>query len=240
MSVLETKHTRSRLNIIKRDLFRAVAIFSYISMLAFLFYYVYLIVKNFYKPLFIVIYSGMIVAIIALFLIEILMREDKKLLRHEKRQSTEKKRKYKIITKIFKFVAKFTLIGIAIFEANIISGNTVSNLINICSIILLIAQIIFEIIVIQIIKQIDYLRLSIELDIKESGIFKSVLSFVLKEKKLEEKAIIAQGGSLYTAAEEKMIAEIKDAAQAYEEKDKLRKEQIKNIFKDWKSSKKNR
>ena len=103
-----------------------------------------------------------------------------------------------------------------------------------------IAQIIFEIIVIQIIKQIDYLRLSIELDIKESGIFKSVLSFVLKEKKLEEKVIIAQGGSLYTAAEEKMIAEIKDAAQAYEEKDKLRKEQIKNIFKDWKSSKKNR
>ena len=79
MSVLETKHTRSRLNVIKRDLFKSVAIFSYISMFAFLIYYIYLIVENLHNPLYIVIYSGMIVAIVALFFIEILIREYKKI-----------------------------------------------------------------------------------------------------------------------------------------------------------------
>lgn len=235
MSVLETKHTRSRLNVIKRDLFKSVAIFSYISMFAFLIYYIYLIVENLHNPLYIVIYSGMIVAIVALFFIEILIREDKKLLRNERRQSTERKRKYKFLIKILKFSAKFVLVGIAVFESITNYAINVSNLINICSAVLLIIQILFEFIISHIIKQIDYLRLSVELDIKESGIFKSILSFALKEKKMEEKAILAQGGSLHTSAEEKMITEIKADAQEFEEKDKMRKEQIYQL---WKSSKK--
>lgn len=235
MAVLETKHTRSRLNVIKRDLFKAIAIFSYVSMFAFLIYYIYLIVENLHNPLYIVIYSGMIVAIIALFFIEILIREDKKLLRNERRQSTERKRKYKFLIKILKFSAKFVLVGIAVFESITNYAINLSNFINICSAVLLIVQILFEFVVSHIIKQIDYLRLSVELDIKESGIFKSILSFALKEKKMEEKAILAQGGTLHTPAEEKMITEIKTDAQEFEEKDKMRKEQIYQL---WKSSKK--
>lgn len=238
MAILETKHTRSRLNVIKRDLSTAVAIFSYISMLAFLVYYVYLIIQNIHRPLYLVIYSIMIVTIIALFLIETLIRENKKLLRHEKRRSTEKKRKLKFFTKFFKFAAKFVLIGIAVLETLVSREITVSNVINICSLLLLVMQIIFEFVISKIIKQIDYLRLSVELDIEESGIFKSVLSFVFKEKKMEEKAILAQGGSLHTPQEEKMIAEIKAEAQEFEEKGKLRKEQIRNLFNLSKSAKK--
>ena len=238
MAVLETKHTRSRLNVIKRDLSTSVAIFSYVSMLAFLVYYVYLIIQNTHRPLYLVIYSVMIVTIIALFLIETLIHENKKLLRHEKRRSTEKKRKLKFVTKIFKFTAKFTLIGIAVLEAFTSREISVSNIINVCSLVFLVLQIIFEFIISRIIKQIDYLRLSVELDIEESGIFKSVLSFVFKEKKLEEKAILAQGGSLHTPQEEKMIAEIKTEAENFEAKDRQRREEIRNLFHLSKSTKK--
>ena len=237
MAVLETKHTRSRLNVIKRDLSNAVATFSYISMFAFLAYYIYLIIENLNAPLYLVIYSVMIIAIVALFFIETFIRENKKLLRNEKRRSAEKKRKCKFIIKLFKYLANFTLVGIAITETLTNYDITVSNVINVCSAILLIIQIVFEFIVHNIIKQIDYLRLSVELDIEESGIFKSILSFALKEKRMEEKAIIAQGGSLHTPAEERMIAEIKAEAEAFEEKDRTRKEQIRNLFKNWKSSK---
>ena len=238
MAVLETKHTRSRLNVIKRDLQNAVAIFSYVSMLAFLVYYVYLIVKNLDNPLFLVIYSVMIVAIVGLFFTEVLIHENKKLLRNEKRRSAEKKRKYKFVIKLFKYLANFTLVGIAVSETLTNYDITLSNIINVCSAILLVVQVLFEFIVHNIIKQIDYLRLAVELDIEESGIFKSILSFALKEKRMEEKVILAQGGSLHTAAEERMIAEIKTEADAFEEKEKARKEQIRDIFKNWKASKK--
>lgn len=237
MAVLETKHTRSRLNVIKRDLQNAVAVFNYVSMFAFLIYYIYLIVENLHNPVFLVIYSVMIVAIVGLFFTEVLIHENKKLLRNEKRRSAEKKRKCKFFIKIFKYLANFTLVGIAISETLTNYDITLSNVINVCSAILLVIQIIFEFIVHNIIKQIDYLRLSVELDIEESGIFKSILSFALKEKRMEEKAILAQGGSLHTPAEEKMIAEIKAEAEAFEEKDRLRKEQIRSLFKNWKSSK---
>ena len=219
MAVLETKHTRSRLNVIKRDLQNAVAIFSYVSMLAFLVYYVYLIVKNLDNPIFLVIYSVMIVAIVGLFFTEVLIHENKKLLRNEKRRSAEKKRKYKFVIKLFKYLANFTLVGIAVSETLTNYDITLSNIINVCSAILLVVQVLFEFIVHNIIKQIDYLRLAVELDIEESGIFKSILSFALKEKRMEEKAILAQGGSLHTAAEERMIAEIKTEADAFEEKE---------------------
>lgn len=231
MAVLETKHTRSRLNVIKRDLLKSITIFSAISMLIFLSYYAYLFVKNIHKPLYLVVYSVLIITIVALFLIETLIREDKKLLRNEKRLSTEKKRKYKFITKIFKFVAKFAIIGVAVFESITNFEVTMSNIINIGSVVFLVVQILFEIIISTIIKQIDYLRLAVQLDIEESGIFKSLLSFVMKEKKMEDKAIIAQGGSIYTPTEEKMINIIKEDAKEYEAKGKIRKEQIKNLFK---------
>lgn len=235
MAVLETKHTRARINVIKNDLLKAVLVFNYISMFAFIAYYVYLIIQNIHNPLYIVIYSLLIVTIAVLFFIEIFIQENKKLLRNEKRQSTEKKRKYKFITKVFKFVANFTLIGVAMYETLSNFNITLSNLINILSFVLLIVQIIFEFVIHNIIKQIDYLRLSIELDIEDSGIFKSILSFMFKEKRMEEKAILAQGGSLHTQIEEKMINEIKEDAKAFEEKDKIRKDQIKNI---WKTSRK--
>lgn len=230
MSVIETKHTRSRLNVIKRDLFKAVTVFSCISMLAFLSYYIYLIIENVHNPLYLVVYSVLIVAIVSLFFVEALIREDKKLLRNEKRISTEKKRKYKFVIKVFKFVAKFVLVGVAIYETVTNFDINISNIVNICSAVLLGVQIIFEFIISKIIKQIDYLRLSVELDIEESGIFKTILAFMVKEKELEKKAIIEQGGIVHTPMEEKMIAEIREDAKEYEVTTKTRKKKIRSLL----------
>ena len=46
MALIEIKHTRSRLNVIKRDLLKATTIFSCVSMALFISYYVYLILQN--------------------------------------------------------------------------------------------------------------------------------------------------------------------------------------------------
>ena len=230
MSVIETKHTRSRLNVITKGLQKAATIFSCISMLVFLSYYIYLIVENVHNPLYLIVYSILIVAIVSLYMIETLIRENKKLLRNEKRQSTEKKRKYKLIIKIFKFIAKFVLVGVAIYETVTNFDINLSNMVNIGSAVLLLVQIVFEFAISKIIEQIDYLRLSVELDIEESGLFKSVLAFMVKEKELEKKAIIEQGGSVHTPLEEKMIAEIREDAKEYEKTTKIRKKKIRDLL----------
>ena len=56
MALLETKHTRSRLNIIKEQLTKALSIFSVMSMLAFIGYYIYLITKNYDNVFYFTIY----------------------------------------------------------------------------------------------------------------------------------------------------------------------------------------
>jgi len=222
MSFIETKHTRSRLNIIKKGLLKAVGIFSCLSMLAFLAYYIYLIVENIDEPFYLTIYSILIIAVISLFCIEMFIKEDRKLLRNEKRLSAEKKKKCKFIIKVFKYLAKSVLVIVAMYETVTNFDISISNAINICSAVLLIVQFVFEFIVNYVVKQIDYLRLSFELDIDESFAFKTFFSFFIKDKKLEEQAIADQGGSVYTPLEKKMIEEIKQDAKEFE-KEKIKK-----------------
>ena len=230
MSFIETKHTRSRLNVIKKGLLKAIGIFSCLSMLAFLAYYIYLIVENINEPFYLTIYSILIVAVISLFCIEIFIKEDRKLLKNERRLSAEKKKKYKFVIKAFKYLAKSILVAVAIYETVTHFDISISNVINVCSAVLLIVQFVFEYIVNYIVKQIDYLRLSFELDIDESFAFKTFLSFMVKDKKLEEQAITDQGGSVHTPLEQKMIAEIREDAKEFEAKAKNKKIEIKKMI----------
>lgn len=226
MSIIETKHTHSRLNILKRDLMRALTIFSCLSMLAFTAYYIYLIIQNLHNVLYLVIYSVLIVSIISLFCIETFIKEDKKLLKNDKRKAIEKKRKYKQVVKHLKFVAKLILVGVAIYETVTNFDVSLSNVINICSAVLLVIQFLFDRIANYIIEQIDYFRLSLELDLEDSWL----LQTFLKEKHIEEKAIIAQGGSVHTPLEQKMIAEIKEDAKEFEKEEKTRHAKIKKLI----------
>lgn len=229
MAFLETKHTLSRVNKIKRDLLKTISIISYISMLAFLAYYIYLAVQNLHEYFYLAIYSCLIVVILSLFIIEICIKEDRKFLKNEKRLVAEKKRKSKTCIKIIKFIIKAILIGVAIYETITNFNLTISNIVNICSAVLLVVQIILEFIIHYIIKQIDYFRLSTELDLEESGaIIKKIMNMINPMKNLEEEAIRANNGLLYSEQEQKMIKEIRKEAALYvvekEEKEKMLKQ----------------
>ena len=56
------------------------------------------------------------------------------------------------------------------------------------------------------------------------------LAFMVKEKELEKKAIIEQGGIVHTPMEEKMIAEIREDAKEYEVTTKTRKKKIRSLL----------
>ena len=70
---------------------------------------------------------------------------------------------------------------------------------------------------------------------------------MVKEKELEKKAIIEQGGSVHTPMEEKMITEIREDAKEYVKETKTRKKKIRELlpskleklkfWKKWKKSK---
>lgn len=238
MALIEIKHTRSRLNIIKRDLLKATTIFSCVSMALFISYYVYLILQNLNNILYLFVYSGLIASILSLFFIETLIKENKKLLKNEKRQALEQKRRYKTVVKILKFIAKSVLVGVATFETLTNFDITISNIANICSIVFLGIQVLFEIIVHYVIKQIDYFRLSLELDMENSKLLKTFLKSMYKDQKTEKKAIISQGGKVHTIQEEKMIEKIKLEADKFEQENKKRKTEIRNLVKKPKTTKK--
>ena len=229
MAFLETKHTLSRVNILKKDLMRALLVFSCISMIAFIGYYIYLIIQNLQNPLYIVIYSCFIAFIISLFCVEIFIQEDKKLLKNEKRQAVEKKRKFKIFIKVLKFIAKSVLVGIAMYETFTNFDVSLNNIINICSVVLLAVQILFEFIAHYIMKQIDYFRLSLEMDMDESVFVKMAFRSMMKDKKTEDKAIEISGGKKYTPLEEKMRNEIRTEADKYAKEVSDRKEEIEKM-----------
>ena len=226
MAIIETKHTGSRINKVKSDLIKTITVISCISMILFLAYYIYLMTLNLNEIIYLIAYSGLIALILLLFVVELSLKENKKLLKNEKRLVTEKKRKVKKVIKVLKFSIKAVLVGLAIYETITNFNLKISNIINICSAIILLTQILIEIIVNYIIKQIDYFRLSIELDFKDSNVLvKKVIGKLMPMKELEEDVILSINGDLYSLEERKMIVNIQDEARKYE-KEKREKEKM--------------
>ena len=231
MAFLETKHTLSRVSKIKKDLIKVMLVVSYISIAAILAYYIYLAIQNINEYLYLTIYSCLIVLILSLFIVELTIKENKKILKNEKRLIAEKKRRCKAVIKIIKFIAKSALVGIAIYETFTNFNLTLSNVINICSAVILVVQILLEIVINYIIKQIDYFRLSAELDLEESGaIIKKIMKIINPLKNSEEEAIKANNGMLYSSQELKMIDEIKVEADKYIKEKQEKEKQIKQML----------
>ena len=106
MAIFETKHMRARLEVIKRHIRLAVFVFSCLSMLVFLSYNIYLLIKNIDKPFFLIVYSVLILSMVSLFIIDLCVKDDKPILKNQKKRLKEKKLKIKLIIKIFKYIAK--------------------------------------------------------------------------------------------------------------------------------------
>lgn len=230
MAFLETKHTLSRVNKIKRDLIKVVSAVSYVSMVAFMAYYIYLVICNLHEYLYLSIYSCLILVILSSFIIELSIRKERKFLKNEKRLVSEKKRKIKTVVKIIKFIAKSVLVGIAIYETVTNFDLSLSNIVNICSAVMLVVQVLLEIVINYIVKQIDYFRLSTELDLEESGaVIKKIMNIINPMKNLEETAIKLNQGLLYSEQEQKMIDDIRKEAELYVQEKEKREATLKEM-----------
>ena len=239
MTIIETKHTLSRFNKIKRDLLKTKTIISILSMLAFLGYYAYLITLNLKNILYISIYSSLILSILLFFIIEVSIKENKHLLRNDRRTTTERKRKLKDISKVLKFVAKTILVSIAMYETINNFNFMLPNIINIGSAILLVFQIIFEFILKYVIKEIDYFKLSLDLDLKESSILvKKIIGTFTKAQQTEDEIFEKLGISKYSPQEQKMIGEIKIEAKQYSDEKQDKLEQLKQYLESLEPSEK--
>ena len=228
---IETKHTLSTIEKIRRELIKTFTVFSIISMLAFLVYYVYLVIINAHQFLYITIYSVLIFCILSFFIIEIFLNENKGILRIDKRIITEKKRKIKVFIKILKYLAKTALIVVAICETKINTNLQLSNLINIFSIILLFIQIIFDIIVNYTIKQLDYFRLSISLDYEESLIIRKFADLFNTTQSLQNKATKLQDKDKYTEEEKEIVKKIEKNDKIFQENKDKERQELKDIIK---------
>lgn len=216
MAFLETKHTISRINKIKKDLNKTISTLSVISMIVFLTYYLYLFFLNLNNLFYLVIYSSLIIFVMLLFIVEFSLKENKKILKKEKRIVIEKKRKIKAVIKSFNYIFKAVLLVIAIYETINNFNLMLPNIVNICSAIFLLIQILFEIIANYTIKQIDYFRLSTELDLNDSSIvINKIIDIINPIKSLQDAAIKSRGENIYTIQEQQMIKEIKIEANKY-------------------------
>ena len=234
VAIFETKHMRSRLEVLKKHIRLAFFVFSCLSMLAFLSYNIYLLAENFNNLFYLIVYSVLIVTMIALFVVDLCVKEGKPILKNHKSQLKEKKFKTKLIIKIFKYMAKACLVGVAMYETLTNYNASLSNVLNICSAVLLLVQIVVELFMVYIVKQIDCFRLSFELDVENS---KAFVKKFFPMMNLEKEAIIEQGESVYTEHELKLIEQIKNEAKECSKKHSEKRRTLMQIIKDSKKKK---
>ncbi len=213
MAFVETKHTMAAIERIKKDLSIFITIVSYLSMIVFSFYYVYLIIKNVSNVLYLIIYIVLFITVLCSFFTQLLLKKKKYDSRKKLRIKLERRRQIGFITKLFKYIAKSITIGIAIYEMVKNPDFQLSLLINIVSIVMLGIQLIFEFIIYFINKYIDYLKYAFEMDFDSSFVTKIFKRKELKAKSLEAQVYELHGESIYTKQELKIIQTLKEDAE---------------------------
>ena len=216
---IETKHTLSRIDKIGKDLVKVKNVVNLLSMIAFALYYAYLIFANIHNIVYVILYSGLFLAILFFYIVDTAIKE-KKVLDKENRIIQEKKQKYKTIIKVCKYVLKAVLVGIAIYETVTHFDLGISNIVNIALAIILVVQILIEWVIHYILKEANYIRISMELDRDESKILDFILDHVFKITHLEETLLSLKNESKYTPKEEAMIQEIRIMAEEYKAEQK--------------------
>lgn len=225
MDFIELDNTMGGLRKIKEALTKVVIIFGCLSMILFAGYYSYLMVKNVNEFLYLIIYSVLFVIVLASFIVDGMLTENKNSTRKKKREIIESKRKIKRIIKVPKYCAKAILVGIAIFETLNNFNLGLSNIINIMLAIILVFQILLEVVTHYITYYMDYLMMCVKKDIEESKLVKIVGGFHVTKKigdALEDWSYKRSGESKYTKQELEMREEIDKWKDKVEEEKELK------------------
>ena len=222
MSAIEYSNTLTGINKLKQSLSRITKIFSYISIIAFSFYYIFLIYKNLSNIPYLAIYSVLFIILIISFLIDILFKKDDNKDKKSNQKSLENKNKWKLIIKVPKYITKGTLVILSIYETYTNANSSLQNIFNIIFAIMLLLQILSDVIIWYITSYIDYLTKCIKQDLKESKLIKTLTFFSSKNiaNSLENFAYKLEGESPYTKKEEKIYKQINENTQKFKQEQK--------------------
>lgn len=219
MSAIELNNTFGGLKKLKDDLKKKAQIFSYTSIAFFTVYYIYLLIKNLSNTFYLVAYSLLFLGVIASFIIEILLRENKDADRKTIRKTRENKELFKAIIKTVKYIIKIVLLAIAFYENEVEFNSSITLIVNVLLFIMLLLQIITDYLVRYVSYYLDYLSKCIEQDVKQSALIKAFTFFSAKNvaEKIEDVSYKMAGESKYTKKEEKMYKDIEEGKKKYQE-----------------------
>lgn len=201
-------NTRSSIDHISKQLKMLAKVISLTTSILFIGYYVYLIVTDFDRLGFLIVYSALFVLsfISLIFDIRFYLMEKDEHTRKEKRLSVEKRRKLNNILLFLRVLLKIATIVLSGIELVKYSASNMQIIMFTLSIILLISYLVFNSLIFVLNRNLDLMRLSVERDIANS----KVLSKLLK-----------QGNVEYTEQELSIIKEIEERAKKFlDDKDK--------------------
>ncbi len=212
---LETKHTLSVLDKIKKDI-RSVLFFVQIaSMVVFSGYYIYLICINAQSLPHLVAYIVLFGVVATSFVTEMMTQAKRDQHRKTKRLWVEKKRQIAQFTKVLKYFAKTATVVLAFVAPSKTPVSELDALLDFASIAMLAGSVLLELVSNYINKCIDRLTLSLKMDYESSALQDYVLfaSKITGNKQaqlsnLEEQLRRASGESIYTEQEQKIRQEI--------------------------------
>ncbi len=231
---IETNHTEAVLLKLKKDINGFMKFIRVATMVGFSAWYVYLIATNFSSIPHLLAYAILFAMVIVSFVVERTLKPTGNDSRKSKRKKVEKRRNITLTTKIVKYMAKCVTIGLALYASITNPTSKWDLLLDIVSGVILLVSVLSEFITAFVNKYIDYLTISISMDINGSGVVGVVKDvakvFGNKQLKLDDinnELMNEQGESLYTGQEQQIRDMLTEEANALREQKAERKKQHK-------------
>ena len=235
MAFIETNNTEVVLRKLKSDIDGFMKFVRFATMVGFSAWYVYLIVTNLTSIPHLIAYIVLFALVLVTFFAERSFKPKQNDTRKNKRKKVERHRNFSLTTKIIKYSAKCVTIGLAL-HASITNPTSEWDLIlDIVSAVMLLVSVLSEIVTGFINRYIDYFKISVAMDIGNSGVVNTVKdvmrAFGNKQMQLDDiNSELGGDESLYTEQETKIRQMLTDEAKTLKaQKAERKKEKSKLI-----------
>ena len=218
---IEINHTHVVINKLRKDINGFMQFVRTASMVGFSIWYVYLIVTNFSSIPHLIAYAVLFTLVLVTFFSDKSFKPKTDDSRKVKRKKVEKRRNFSLATKIIKYSAKCVTLGLALYASITNRTSDWDFVFDIVSGAMLLLSILCEFVTAFVNKYIDYLAISVSMDLKGSGVitFAKDVAKILGNKQAKLYDIDAElsadsGESLYTTQEQKIRQMLADEADA--------------------------
>lgn len=237
MKPLETSHTFAALSKIGKELKKILSVINIISIVFFSVYYLLTSILNYENLLILISNIALFSVLVATVMVDFILKRKPKDNAKQGRLKTEKKNKISLVLKIIKYTAKSITVGIAVYELISFPGFNFTNTLNVSSIVILVLQLVFEVIIYFVMKYFEYLKFAIELDADKSWVVRAAAFQHFNNKTIENIAYALHSECRYTVRELKIIEELQKEAKEYKKlKHEINKANRKAALEDIKST----